>query len=345
MDIRAREGDFLETAEGLIFDVKGVSHPAGRIIAFLRYYPKIDGKRFKDGIHYEKIYSLSERYVFLEEKYPQYLFYDKFSGETLQGIPTEKIKKIYRPEEFIKRFIRKNQIEEREGDSFVLKKSLNMLKLIHAQSGVGYDKMGISGSVLVNLETEESDIDLIIYGSENARKIYDSLSKMHQDQLEMIHPYSETEIMSLFKFRGKESNLNLQEFAKIERRKKLQGIFNGTEYYIRCIKDRAEILHKYEEIQYKSVGKGTLSGVVTDDTEAILTPCKYLIDASKMDGVNFSGKLQEIASFRGRFCEQAKNGEQIKASGKIELVKSKENEYFRLLIGSYSEDFFRVLNL
>ncbi|MDD1777259.1 MAG: hypothetical protein LUQ65_03750, partial [Candidatus Helarchaeota archaeon] len=210
---------------------------------------------------------------------------------------------------------------------------------------VGYDKMGISGSVLVNLETEESDIDLIIYGSKNARKVYESLSKMHQEQLEAIHPYSETEIMKLYKFRGKESNLNLQEFARIERRKKLQGIFDGTEYYIRCIKDRDEILYKYEEIQYKSIGKGMLSGVIIDDMEAILTPCKYLIEVSKMEGVDFSGRIQEIASFRGRFCEQAKNGEQIKASGKIELVKSPENEYYRLLIGSNSEDFFKVINL
>jgi predicted nucleotidyltransferase len=345
MGVRAREGDFIETTEGLIFDVKGLSHPADRIIAFLRYYPKTDGNRFRDGIHYGKIYSLSERYDFLEKNYPQYLFYDKLSDETLQGIPIKNIKKIYCPEEFIKKFVRRNQIKGREADSLVLKKGLNMLNLIHTQSGVGYDKMGISGSVLVNLETDESDIDLIIYGSKNACKVYDSLSKMHHDQLEVIHPYSETEIAKLYKFRGKESNLNLQEFAKIERRKKLQGIFDGTEYYIRCIKDRDEILHNYEEIQYKCVGKGTLSGVITDDTEAILTPCKYLIDVSRMEGVNFSGKIQEIASFRGRFCEQAKKGEQIKASGKIELVKSPEDEFYRLLIGSYSEDFFRVLNL
>lgn len=345
MDIRAREGDFLETTEGLIFDVKGLSHPAGRIIAFLRYYPKISGIRVRDGIHYEKIYSLDERYTFLGKNYPQYLFYDRISDETLQGVPTENIKKIYRPEEFVKRLIRRNQLQGGESDSPVLKKSLNMLKLIHAQAGIDYDKMGISGSVLVNLESDKSDIDLIIYDSKNARRLYESLSKIHKDQREVIHPYSETEIMNLYKFRGKESNLNLQEFAKIERRKKLQGIYNGTEYYIRCIKDRDEILQKYEEIQYKSIGRGTLSGVITDDTEAILTPCRYLIKVSKMEGVNFSGKIQEIASFRGRFCEQARKREKVRAAGKVELVKSRGEEYYRLLIGAYNEDFFRVLNL
>jgi len=345
MDLRAREGDFLETKEGLIFDVKGLNHPPDRIIAYLRYYPNINGIRFRDGIRYEKIYSLTERYSFLEKNYPHYLFNDKFSDETLQGVPNEDIKRIYRPDEFVKDILKKDQIKERNSWSAVLKKSLEMVKWIHLQSGVSYNKLGISGSVLVNLETEKSDIDLIIYGSKNARKVYESLSKIHNSPSELIHPYSEQEIGNLYEFRGQESNLSFQEFVKIEERKKLQGFFQGTEYYIRCIKDRNEIKYKYEEIQYKSLGQGTVSGVIIDDSEAIFTPCKYLFNLTKMDGIDTPKKLQEIASFRGRFCEQAKRGEAIEASGKVELVKSRKSEYHRLLIGSSQGDYFRVLNL
>ena len=35
----AFEGDFLETNDGLIFDVKGLLHPPERKIAYLRYIP------------------------------------------------------------------------------------------------------------------------------------------------------------------------------------------------------------------------------------------------------------------------------------------------------------------
>jgi len=42
-EVRAREGDFLETLEGLIFDVKGLLHPDARVIAYLRYLPDPHG--------------------------------------------------------------------------------------------------------------------------------------------------------------------------------------------------------------------------------------------------------------------------------------------------------------
>ena len=77
LEIRAREGDLLETHEGLIFDVKGLVHPPKKIIAFLRYYPDTNGDRVRKGIRYKKIYSLKARYKFLETNYPQYLFNDK----------------------------------------------------------------------------------------------------------------------------------------------------------------------------------------------------------------------------------------------------------------------------
>ena len=345
MDLRAREGDFLETKEGLIFDVKGLKHPSDRIIAFLRYYPDINGPRFRDGNRYEKVYSLTQRYTFLEKNYPQYLFHDRISNELLQGVPNENIKKIYRPEEFLRGMLQNKITQERTSLSSVSEKSLEMAKWVHLQSGVSFDKIGISGSVLVNLETESSDIDLIIYGSKDARKVYASLSKIHESPSELIHPYSEQEIGNLYELRGKESNLSFQEFVKIEGRKKLQGIFKGIDYYIRCIKDRNEVKYNYEEIQYKSVGQGTVSGVITEDKEAIFTPCKYLIDIAKTEGINIPEKIQEIASFRGRFCEQTRKGESFEAYGKVELVKSRRESYYRLLIGANREDFFRVLNL
>ena len=66
-----REGDFVETTEGLIFDVKGLVHPPERVIAFLRYYPSKNGKRERDGQQYDKVYHLAERFDFLKQHYSQ----------------------------------------------------------------------------------------------------------------------------------------------------------------------------------------------------------------------------------------------------------------------------------
>ncbi|MEM1589439.1 MAG: hypothetical protein QW175_03350, partial [Candidatus Bathyarchaeia archaeon] len=51
--------------------------------------------------------------------------------------------------------------------------------------------------------------------------------------------------------------------------------------------------------------------------------------------------IREIASFRGRFCEQARKGETVIAQGKLEHVTDNRNkcEYFRLLIGNKPTDY------
>ncbi len=35
----AVEGDFIETKDGIIFDVKGFLHPVDRTVAYIRYLP------------------------------------------------------------------------------------------------------------------------------------------------------------------------------------------------------------------------------------------------------------------------------------------------------------------
>ena len=69
---RAIEGAFIESFEGLIFDVKGLVHPPDRVIAFVRYYLHEKGDRIRsDGRRYFKLYDLRERYHFLEKYYPE----------------------------------------------------------------------------------------------------------------------------------------------------------------------------------------------------------------------------------------------------------------------------------
>ena len=51
--------------------------------------------------------------------------------------------------------------------------------------------------------------------------------------------------------------------------------------------------------------------------------------------------ITEIRSFRGRFCEQAVNGETIEAQGKVELVTNKKTggESYRLILGNKPSDY------
>src|SRR4030067_1057653 len=74
--MRAREGDLIETKDGVIFDVKGLVHPPGKVIAFPRFIPSLDGTRSRRGSLYGKVYSLSDRFRFLKEKLPELIVHD-----------------------------------------------------------------------------------------------------------------------------------------------------------------------------------------------------------------------------------------------------------------------------
>ena len=56
-----------------------------------------------------------------------------------------------------------------------------------------------------------------------------------------IKRYDLEDLKELYEFRGRESNVDFQNFANFEKRKKLQGKFNGVDFYIRCIKAWDEI--------------------------------------------------------------------------------------------------------
>jgi predicted nucleotidyltransferase len=70
---RYREGDFVETKDGLIFDVKGLVHPPGRVVAYVRYVPDAAGDRVRLGRRYRKLYSLPDRESYLAENHPSYV--------------------------------------------------------------------------------------------------------------------------------------------------------------------------------------------------------------------------------------------------------------------------------
>ncbi|MGC9345680.1 MAG: hypothetical protein ACP5ER_02660, partial [Candidatus Bathyarchaeales archaeon] len=80
---------------------------------------------------------------------------------------------------------------------------------------------------------------------------------------------------------------------------------------------------------------------VVDDSESIFTPCVYKIsDVRVLEGKKLE-PIKEIASFRGRFCEQARIGEVVIAQGKVErVIDDRQNrEYFRLLLGNKPSDY------
>ena len=334
MENKFREGDFIETKESLIFDVKGLIHPPRRIIAFIRYFPSENGNRKRLEKYYGKVYSLSRRYAWLKENLPDYLVYDPVFDEVLCEVPVEDIEKHYTPVETVKRLLKAENLD------FLEFKALELVSLLKASADIPWNAIGISGSPMVGLHTPNSDIDLLVYGSENCRKVYSAIKNLLEDSSCPLKPYSLDELRQLFDFRSKDTLMSFEDFVRVESRKILQGKFMQTDYYIRFVKGWNEIEENYGDVRYKNFGYGKIEAIVIDDSESIFTPCTYKIENVKVLEGPDAEPIMEVASFRGRFCEQARKGEKIVAQGKIEQVTKKDGTtYYRLLIGNKPTDY------
>ena len=335
LGMKVREGDFVETSEILIFDVKGLVHPPGRVVAFIRYFPDEKGRRKKDGAAYGKVYSFSERYDLLKWRFPQYVVHDPVLDETVCEVPETDIKKRFDPIEKL------SQLRTSDNVDLLEKKAVHLVEKLKEKSNVSWNAFGISGSILVGLHETGSDIDPIVYGSDNCRRVYSGLQELLKEPGSRFRHYSLGELESLFGFRSKDTVMGFKEFVRTESKKTFQGKFAGTDYFVRFVKDWSEIHEKYGDVQYKNVGYAKVKAVVVDDSESIFTPCTYVLEKAKVLDGSKHDQIEEIASFRGRFCDQARNGDSVVAQGKVEKVtNTKENrEHLRLLIGNKPSDY------
>lgn len=333
--MRAREGELIRTKNKVIFDVKGLVHPPNKVIAFPRFIPSPQGTRRNQRDLYGKVYSLTERFKFLEQNSPNLIVHDPVFDETLCEVPTDTIKEHYKPIEKLAELRTSKKLGDLE------RKAVQLAESLKETADIPWSSIGISGSVLVGLDTLKSDVDPVVYGVENCRRAYAALENLLGDNESQFKPYNREELQTLFDFRSKDTNMSFEDFVKVESRKAFQGMFDGTDYFLRFVKDWSQINEQYGDICYKNCGYAKITATIADDSEALFTPCTYRIENVKVvDGPELE-PIREIVSFRGRFCEQAVKSEAVTAQGKIERVTDnrKEQAYYRIILGNKPSDY------
>jgi predicted nucleotidyltransferase len=333
--MRAREGDLIQTRDNVIFDVKGLVHPPDKVIAFPRYIPSPTGTRGSGKDLYGKVYNLAERFQYLQQNAPNLIVHDSVFDADLCEVPHAEIKKRYDPAEKLALLRTSKGLEPLE------KKAVTLAEDLKEAAGIPRSAIGISGSVLVGLYTAKSDLDPIVYGVDACRKAYAALEDLLRDGDSRFKPCSYNGLRALFGFRSKDTFMSFEDFARVERRKAFQGMFEGVDYFVRFVKDWNEAGEQYGDVCYKDSGYVKITATVVDDAEALFTPCTYKLEnVTVVEGAKLE-PISEIASFRGRFCEQARKGEAVTAQGKVERVTNVKTgqEHYRMILGNVPSDY------
>jgi predicted nucleotidyltransferase len=333
---RVREGDFVESKDDWIFDVKGLIHPPDGITAYVRYVPDERGDRIRRGVKYRKIYDLSKRYDFLRKHRPQYLRYDRVLDAWLNCVPVNDVAHVYKPLQKTRRLLNSTHMDAVETQA------LDFIKLLNEGTKISLKHFGISGSVLVGLHSTQSDIDLVVYGRENSVAVRAALKKLLQEK-EAVTPYGREGLRRRYDERQSSTPVSFNDYVFHEARKTFQGFFEGREFFIRYVKEWREVTEQYGDTVYRDAGYATVKGRVVDASEGLFTPCTYtLTDVDVMAGE--PALVTEVSSFRGRFCDQAARDEWIVARGKLERVTTEEQTYYRLLLGGNLGDYMVALH-
>lgn len=282
---------------GIIYYVVGLPRNDG-VWVYPKYIPDPSGDRIINGKRYKKLSKPLDAINQIKSIKPNIL--TKIGFTTFPLLKYDEIKQIFNPKIILQELIKKDHII-RELVHLITIDDINILK-----------HLGITGSRLLGLNTLNSDIDLIFYGSlKLSKRVYNQLKKLRKKGL--IKPVHGTHLRKLWKERM-DTPIDYTLFRSIEKKKIVQGMFMNYMYSIK--------LFDYTSWEQGDVvGIITFEGIILDDSRSMLFPPSYLIKPLKI--INEYIKIDKpikVISYRSRFWEIASKGSIVKIHGVLEKL-------------------------
>lgn len=335
---KPKDRDFIRTVEGLLFCVVGYLHPPGRYTAYLKYAPASQGRWQRDGVHYHRVlreYSLGsirETLALLEERYPHYVSYCPVRDMRFSMVPEAFIAEYCVPEVRLQEILAgpRDPLEEAVA---------GLAEEIAAGAGISLQALGVTGSILLGIHDPAfSDIDLTVYGLENALRVKAWLLEAAQrsaaagqrpaDRVMRLSP-EETAVLRAA-VQAIHPTLSADEVAYFVGRRWNYLRFGERMFSVHATRSDEEITETYGERLYRDVGTARIRARVVDVSEALFSPAIYGLD----DVVVLEGDVRPIRSlisYDRIFADAVDLGAEIEAHGKVERVG--EGEY-RLVLGT-----------
>jgi predicted nucleotidyltransferase len=310
-----RDGETLLTKEGFIFYVFGYEHPDNRVFAFLKYIPsslahhfpiRFLKQKWKLGdlelSRPQKLYTAKNYQKFVEtlrKAFPHYLYCCPFRGKEVLSVPLDHIERVYLPGECLQAIFKK------EKKDALQRETVELVSLLSKESGVPVQDFGIHGSVGLNMHSEYSDIDLVVYGSENFKKLEAAVNRLADE--------------GVFSFVCTK---------KIDHTRKHRGRYNDRRFVYNAVRKYDEIDAQHGKLKYTPVKNVSFSCEVVDDCENMFRPASYTItnyrpddSASELPAEQVPAK---VSSMIGYYRNVARKGDCVKVSGTLEKMENVE---------------------
>jgi predicted nucleotidyltransferase len=322
-----RDGETLLTKDGFIFYVFGYEHPKNRVFAFLKYINSSLAHHFPirflkqkwnlDGLELsrpEKLYTVENYQKFLEtlrKNFPDYLYCCPFRNKEVISVPLDRIKKIYLPSECLHTIFEKEKKDELQNET------VELVSLLSKESKVAIQYFGIHGSVGLNMHSEYSDIDLVVYGSENFKLLESTINRLADEGI-FTHVCTK----------------------KIDYARKHRGRYNDRRFVYNAVRKYEEIDAQHGKIRYTPVKPVSFRCEVKDDNENMFRPAIYPIKNYQPDDSKSELPKDQVParvlSMIGYYRNVARTGDIVKVSGTLERVENVQTGTvsFQVVVGT-----------
>jgi predicted nucleotidyltransferase len=229
--------------------------------------------------------------AYLKCYFPHYLGYCPVQDIHFCFVPQEKISCYYSPEARLAEILTcpRDSLEEE-----VAKFASHLIETTRITSG----DLGVTGSVLLGIHDPHlSDIDLVVYGLENALRIREVLSYGQTNQMDQasgggrdysrlqeagVRPEGEKRKRSWCLEKVRNFGLSLQEARYFASRRWNHGFYGGRYFSIRPVKNDAEIKENYGDHSYRNVGRATIQATISSTQQSLFLPARYEVEDVKV---------------------------------------------------------------
>ena len=273
----------------------------GKVLCFLRY--------IKAKSSWKKVATESAN-AYLKQHHPDYLHYSPVLDAQLHAVALNRIVKHHRPKQRLQQLMQASRHDAVERDLFRLCQLLQ-------QGGLDLMHTGITGSILIGVQQQSSDIDLVCYG----RAVFHQCRAITRDLIGqgLLQDLNEQDWQASYQRRSCE--LTYADYVWHERRKCNKAVINGRKFDLNFIDDTA----RTDAASYQKCGAVTLQCKIIDDSQGFDYPAEFKTDHEQ---------FETIVSFTATYTGQAVKGEIVEVSG---IVEQTQQGVKRIVVGSSRE--------